>query len=54
MSAWTAVAGSLPAWWIAWLWCLAVRRNRQQTAEAPHTRTEFDPLVLQLADLDAQ
>jgi hypothetical protein len=46
------VAGSLPAWWIAWLWCRVVRRDRRQTRQVLATRVEFDAIVLQLADLD--
>lgn len=52
MSAWTALAGSLPAWWIAWLWCRAVLRYRLRTRQILATRVEFDAIVLRLADLD--
>ena len=48
------LAGSLPAWWIGWLMCWAVRRYRQETEQMLRTREQFDPLVLQLVDLDAQ
>ena len=52
MSAWTAVAGSLPAWLIVAVWVRAVRRERQLTEQVLSTRAEFDAIVLQIADLD--
>ena len=50
---WTALAGSLPGWWIGWFMLRNVRRDRQQTEQTLCTRAEFDAIVLQLADLDA-
>lgn len=51
---WTLLAGSLPAWWIAWFMLGNVIRDRQQTKQVLHTREQFDAITLQLADLDAR